>query len=314
MSLTPVQLVSLISLIDRSDADDVVRLVKRAIWIPRIVRPLAAALLTYAMLALFSGLGGKMLPVALMVGLTTFVVLVLAESAMATVERKSSTIATAFAVLGMFLGLAVALLAKKDVLTVIAVTAGAFGAVWVIVKVAIALLAFSVNVLAIVLSAFASPIAAPVMAIFARVHNRVMRNRYKTWVTSAGQALITFNACGIESLNHGNEAIFVASPQLRVGGNAAAAGIPLFTRNEIFDRRIVDQRLIAATQALERDDPNAASFAGAAHPLHQDINPATGLPMVGGIGGIDVGGSYYGFDSNTPGMNVFQPNAGFDGH
>lgn len=30
-----------------------------------------------------------------------------------------------------------------------------------------------------------------------------------------------------------------------------------------------------------------------------DINPATGLPMIGGIGGIDAGGSPYGFDSHS---------------
>jgi hypothetical protein len=29
---------------------------------------------------------------------------------------------------------------------------------------------------------------------------------------------------------------------------------------------------------------------------HTDINPATGLPMVGGCGGIDVNGNPYGLD------------------
>jgi hypothetical protein len=29
------------------------------------------------------------------------------------------------------------------------------------------------------------------------------------------------------------------------------------------------------------------------------INPATGLPMVGGIGGFDIGGNPYGFDDNN---------------
>lgn len=30
--------------------------------------------------------------------------------------------------------------------------------------------------------------------------------------------------------------------------------------------------------------------------MHTDINPATGLPMVGGIGGLDVMGNPYGTD------------------
>ena len=30
-----------------------------------------------------------------------------------------------------------------------------------------------------------------------------------------------------------------------------------------------------------------------------EINPATGLPMIDGIGSIDVGGSCYGFDSHS---------------
>lgn len=30
--------------------------------------------------------------------------------------------------------------------------------------------------------------------------------------------------------------------------------------------------------------------------LHTDINPATGLPMVSGIGSVDVGGNPYGTD------------------
>ena len=31
-----------------------------------------------------------------------------------------------------------------------------------------------------------------------------------------------------------------------------------------------------------------------------DINPATGLPMTGGIGGVDVGGNPYGTDLHRP--------------
>lgn len=37
-------------------------------------------------------------------------------------------------------------------------------------------------------------------------------------------------------------------------------------------------------------------FGGDVTPATTDINPATGLPMVGGIGGVDVGGNLYGTD------------------
>lgn len=39
--------------------------------------------------------------------------------------------------------------------------------------------------------------------------------------------------------------------------------------------------------------------AGALAPI-SEINPATGLPMVGGYGGFDVGGSPFGVDLSTP--------------
>lgn len=36
-------------------------------------------------------------------------------------------------------------------------------------------------------------------------------------------------------------------------------------------------------------------------PAPMDINPATGLPMVGDIGGVDVGGNPYGVDLHQSG-------------
>lgn len=37
-------------------------------------------------------------------------------------------------------------------------------------------------------------------------------------------------------------------------------------------------------------------IADAHSPTHTDINPATGLPMVSGIGGIDVAGNFWGMN------------------
>ncbi|WP_345797597.1 peptidase [Castellaniella sp. MT123] len=41
-----------------------------------------------------------------------------------------------------------------------------------------------------------------------------------------------------------------------------------------------------------------------------EINPATGLPMVGGIGGIDVGGSPWG--AVNPWSSSYPTDNGFD--
>jgi hypothetical protein len=42
-------------------------------------------------------------------------------------------------------------------------------------------------------------------------------------------------------------------------------------------------------------------FGGDLAPAITDINPATGLPMLGDIGGLDVGGNPYGVDLHQSG-------------
>jgi hypothetical protein len=37
-------------------------------------------------------------------------------------------------------------------------------------------------------------------------------------------------------------------------------------------------------------------FGADTHPVATDINPATGLPMLGDVGGVDVAGNPYGLD------------------
>ena len=45
------------------------------------------------------------------------------------------------------------------------------------------------------------------------------------------------------------------------------------------------------------DDATSATFQADAAPMAAcDINPATGLPMLDGCGGLDVGGNPYGVD------------------
>lgn len=43
-----------------------------------------------------------------------------------------------------------------------------------------------------------------------------------------------------------------------------------------------------------------------------DINPATGLPMISDIGGVDVGGNHYGFDNDDSMSSIDDTTSGFD--
>lgn len=53
------------------------------------------------------------------------------------------------------------------------------------------------------------------------------------------------------------------------------------------------------------------TFGGAMAPATMDVNPATGLPMVGDIGGVDVGGSPYGLDLGSESLTTFETFGGF---
>ncbi|PLY39664.1 hypothetical protein CSZ94_25100 [Janthinobacterium sp. ROICE36] len=75
-----------------------------------------------------------------------------------------------------------------------------------------------------------------------------------------------------------------------------AAGIPLFTFYELGDSAIINQRVSAAYDALSAT-AGARHEDIANHPL-MDLNPANGLPMIAGIGSVDVMGNAFGTDSH----------------
>lgn len=122
---------------------------------------------------------------------------------------------------------------------------------------------------------------------------------------------------------------FVINKKLRRNGQAAGVlGIPVFTWQELNDKGHVDRTL---QQWIDAPQPDmSAALAGAAvgagvglgvgvggfdmmdaaqvRNMMQEINPATGLPMVDGIGGIDVAGNHYGFnDAAGAGMDMHSP-------
>ena len=102
MSLLPAQLIGYLSRIDLPHHDAVFSLVKRAILLPKIIRPLAAAILAYLLLAYVAGLGTRALPLAAVVGAVMLLVTILDNNVMRWAERNSSRIAMVLAVFAMF--------------------------------------------------------------------------------------------------------------------------------------------------------------------------------------------------------------------
>ena len=306
------RLIDCISHVDLPHHDAVLALVKRSILLPKLIRPMAATFLAYLLLYYIAGMGSKAITVAGIIGTVMVAISFLDDTVMRWAERRSSRIAMVLAVLGLFCGLAVTLLLKKEPLVVLASGAGGFFVTWIVVTIGLVFLTLLIRLISLLLRAFASPIAAPVLAIFAKIHNRLLRTKYKGWVTSQGTPIIEFGSEGVKNFAPGNDAIFVSSPRFRCGGAAMAAGIPLFTYHEIGNGAIIDQRVRAAYDAL-RATASASHDDIANHPL-MDFNPANGLPMVAGIGSVDVMGNTFGTDSHQSYHTTDMGHDGFNNH
>jgi len=124
---------------------------------------------------------------------------------------------------------------------------------------------------------------------------------------------------GYESLNPAylrEPRSFVFDKKLRRNGQAAKMGLPVFTWQELHTPGHIDRSLQQWIDTPQHDATGA--LAGAAlgaggmammggEELKNlfDINPATGLPMVDGIGSLDVAGNHYGFnDADAGGMHM----------
>lgn len=304
-------LIWLLSLVDRPDCEMIVGRAKRAALIPKIVRPLSAAAITYLLVATLGGMGSQAITIAAIVGggvaLVSFI-----NDVLPAAERHQNTIAKASGGLGLFIGVAIALMDKKEMWITLAAGVGGFVAMWLIAQFGLLLLTLLVSLANTVLRALASPIAVPVLAFVAWLNNRAVRD--SGWKTSNGMPIAVFNRDGLKNVYHANEPIFVSSPVLRAGGTALAAGIPLFTYTELLNSSFVTQRMEEAYDSVAM----AGVEAGAPidHPLmtFAEINPATGLPMMDGVGSLDVMGNPYGFTDQyfhaDPGMQ----NSGLDHH
>ena len=135
-------------------------------------------------------------------------------------------------------------------------------------------------------------------------------------------ARLVFNVCfpawkgvahlgprGYESLNPGclrEPRSFVIDKKLRQNGQAGRLGIPVFTWNELhqepYVRRVWQQWVDAPQYDVSGVLAGAAVGAGGVALMNMEelqsmiteINPASGLPMIDGIGGFDVAGNTYG--------------------
>ena len=126
----------------------------------------------------------------------------------------------------------------------------------------------------------------------------------------AWKGVVHLGPSGYESLNPGalrEPRSFVINKKLRRNGEAARVlGIPVFTWNELHQQGHVDRVLQQWIDAPQHD--MSGVLAGAAvgaggvalmnmeelQSMIAEINPASGLPMLDGIGGFDVAGNTYG--------------------
>lgn len=151
-----------------------------------------------------------------------------------------------------------------------------------------------------VIQAVGAPMAYVLASIAAVMANLLLRLTCPAWVDKNKQHwVVRFGRHGIVRVDErrfqsaaGQQPIYVASPRLRKNGLAAAAGIPLFTWGVLSTQPgIVAETMQASSAFVEAADMDMdmASF--------QVINPATGLPMMGGMGGIDLSGNTFGHSS-----------------
>lgn len=286
------RLLRFISLVDRPNSDKVVARARRAELLPQIVRPLSAAAITYGLAMGLGGLGSRSMVPAAIIGILVAVVAFL-DDTLPNAARHQGTLAKVAAGLGLFIGIAISLITEQEIWIVVAAGVGGFVGMGGIAYLGISVFTFLISLLNPMLRVLAAPIAVPVLAVVAWFNNRAMT--HSGWTTSNGQPIVVFNRNGIKVVQHANEPIFVSSPRLRAGGASLAAGIPIFTYAEIQNAPLVAQRMGEAYQA--------AGATAAAASMNQDhslmtlpeINPATGLPMLDGIGSLDVMGNSYGF-------------------
>lgn len=175
-------------------------------------------------------------------------------------------------------------------------------------------LKFSYAAIWVAITFVSLPISWPVLTIMAFLRNRMLRNKYKGWITSEGKQVIVFGKEAIVGSNGFDRPIFVADASMRRNGNAEAEGIPKFTHAELRNPETVKSKMADAIQRYNMDETSSNSnwvavlMGGTAigsslvygsnefFPSNSfaEINPASGLPTIAGSGSPDVAGNSWG--------------------
>lgn len=313
MNFTPAGLITLISLVNRSNNADVVRRAKASMLLPKVVRPLCAGVVVFAMLRLFDTKGPSQAAAiaALVVLASALANYINGKSVDVPSSGRIRMLCTGMGVVAMLFAGAIKLQAKEDLLSVALWSGGSFFAAWVLVFLLSLATVLGAALLSFLMNALASPLAVPLLSVAAFFNRRTMRVKHPDWVTKSGRPILDFNRDGLKQVNHEGEAMYLSSPALHVvAGTALAATIPLFTQNELTNSSLINERM----SEVFRNDAWASSFSSVTDMPMPQINPATGLLMMGeGIGGFDVGGSPFGFDAHhtfTPDMGNHDVHAG----
>lgn len=136
--------------------------------------------------------------------------------------------------------------------------------------------------------------------------NRAVK-RMPAWKNNDGSPMVTFNYRGTYAVNYnkGDTPIFVPHPALRDEGRAAEKGVPVFSFKQFSDRDYVNKTVQSHSMSQNDGSVMAAltAMGGAGMVLAgasdanwggMDLNPATGLPTVAGVGSPDVAGNQWG--------------------
>jgi len=307
----------LVERIDLPGHDQVVSMLKKTYAWPKFIYPIFAAIIAYAVLR-FAKLDGLLS--ACMAGLIAGIGIVLfhfGEKASGTVNRFREAFAGLLAVLGFFGAGLFLIHSGKDWMEVAlwAFGCGIGGAI--AGYLALSAIATALTVIQFFLVFISLPLSWPVLRVITFIRNRRLR-KMGGWTTANKKQVIVFGNEVVAATNGWDSPIFVAHSSMRRNGRAQDEGIPKFTYAELKDTQVVSSRLAdaAASTDLSHDSSAlnwAAPLLGGAviggttavfledivqSNLMQDINPASGLPTVAGIGSPDVAGNNWGTTDN----------------
>ncbi|TVO55923.1 hypothetical protein [Denitromonas halophila] len=162
---------------------------------------------------------------------------------------------------------------------------------------------------------FGYPLERILIALQARAFSSWLLREHPQWRSSDGKSLV--NVGNKPRVTDLSKRIFVASPILRTDEDPDALGIVLLTGSELTDREKVFAAYQESTRCLKLDGARSDGLsgllvlgaAGATYAAYdsigdagfapQAINPASGLPTIGGAGHIDVAGNAWGTNDQS---------------